>query len=73
MSSRIIFIFIIPVRGDTHRGFLFCCGHEPRWRQDPGRTWKYIEALEENKKLYERLLQTEREKVELLEKMLPMK
>ncbi len=32
MSSRIIFIFIIPVRRDTHRGFLFCCGHEPRWR-----------------------------------------
>lgn len=31
---------------------------------------KYIEAMEENKKLYERLLQTEREKVALLEKML---
>lgn len=31
---------------------------------------KWIEALEENKKLYERLLQTEREKVALLEKML---
>ncbi|WP_276503348.1 helix-turn-helix domain-containing protein [Terrimonas pollutisoli] len=30
---------------------------------------KYIEAMEENKKLYERLLQTEREKVALLEKM----
>ena len=30
---------------------------------------KYIEALEENKKLYERLLQSEREKVALLEKM----
>jgi len=34
---------------------------------------KYIEAMEENKKLYERLLQTEREKVALLEKMLPKK
>lgn len=34
---------------------------------------KYIEALEENKKLYERLLQTEREKVALLEKMLDKK
>lgn len=31
---------------------------------------KYIEAMEENKKLYERLLQAEREKVALLEKML---
>lgn len=31
---------------------------------------KWIEALEENKKLYERLLQAEREKVVLLEKML---
>ncbi len=30
---------------------------------------KYVEALEENKKLYERLLQTEREKVALLERM----
>lgn len=34
---------------------------------------KYIEALEENKKLYERLLQTEREKVALLEKILEKK
>ncbi len=34
---------------------------------------KYIEALEENKKLYERLLQTEREKVALLEKILSEK
>jgi transcriptional regulator with XRE-family HTH domain len=31
---------------------------------------KWMEALEENKKLYERLLQSEREKVELLERML---
>ena len=31
---------------------------------------KWIEALEENKKLYERLLQVEREKNELLQKML---
>lgn len=31
---------------------------------------KLIEALEENKKLYERLLQVEREKVALLEKLL---
>ena len=30
---------------------------------------KLIEAMEENKKLYERLLQTEREKIDLLEKM----
>lgn len=34
---------------------------------------KWIEAMEENKKLYERLLQTEREKVALLEKMLSNK
>lgn len=34
---------------------------------------KYVEALEENKKLYERLLQTEKEKVALLEKMLDKK
>ncbi len=34
---------------------------------------KYIEAMEENKKLYERLLQTEREKVALLEKMVGKK
>jgi transcriptional regulator with XRE-family HTH domain len=31
---------------------------------------KWMEALEENKKLYERLLQSEKEKVELLERML---
>jgi transcriptional regulator with XRE-family HTH domain len=31
---------------------------------------KWIEALEENKKLYERLLQTEREKLELMERLL---
>lgn len=34
---------------------------------------KYIEAMEENKKLYERLLETERKKVALLEKMLGKK
>ncbi len=34
---------------------------------------KYVEALEENKKLYERLLQTEREKIALLEKMIDKK
>jgi len=34
---------------------------------------KWIEALEENKKLYERLLQAEKEKVSLLEKMLDFK
>jgi hypothetical protein len=34
---------------------------------------KYIEAIEENKKLYERLLQSEREKIELLERMLNVK
>lgn len=31
---------------------------------------KWVEALEENKKLYERLLESEKEKVELLKKML---
>lgn len=31
---------------------------------------KLIEAMDENKKLYERLLESEREKVELLKKML---
>jgi transcriptional regulator with XRE-family HTH domain len=34
---------------------------------------KYVEALEENKKLYERLLQSEREKVTLLESMIAKK
>jgi len=34
---------------------------------------KWLEALEENKILYERLLQTEREKVALLEKILEKK
>ncbi|MCY1308409.1 Helix-turn-helix domain protein [compost metagenome] len=34
---------------------------------------KLMEALEENKKLYERLLQAEREKVALLEKLLERK
>jgi transcriptional regulator with XRE-family HTH domain len=34
---------------------------------------KWMEALEENRKLYERLLQSEREKVELLEKVLELK
>ena len=31
---------------------------------------KWVEALEENKKLYERLLESEKEKVELLKKMM---
>ncbi len=31
---------------------------------------RWLEALEENKKLYERLLQTEKEKLELMERML---
>jgi transcriptional regulator with XRE-family HTH domain len=31
---------------------------------------KWLEAIEENKKLYERLLQVEREKIELLERLL---
>ena len=31
---------------------------------------KWIEAMEENKKLYERLLQSEKEKVEMLERIL---
>ncbi len=31
---------------------------------------KWMDALEENKKLYERLLQAEREKVELMERMI---
>jgi transcriptional regulator with XRE-family HTH domain len=34
---------------------------------------KWLEALEENKQLYERLLQSEREKVELLERVLNQK
>ncbi|HMK17150.1 MAG TPA: helix-turn-helix transcriptional regulator [Chitinophagaceae bacterium] len=34
---------------------------------------KFIATMEENKKLYERLLQTEKEKVALLEKMLDKK
>lgn len=34
---------------------------------------KWMEAMEENRKLYERLLQSEREKVELLEKVLDLK
>ncbi|RYY43273.1 MAG: XRE family transcriptional regulator [Chitinophagaceae bacterium] len=34
---------------------------------------KWLEALEENKKLYERLLQAEKEKVALLEKLLEQK
>lgn len=31
---------------------------------------KWIEAMEENRKLYERLLQSEREKIEILQKLL---
>ena len=34
---------------------------------------KWLEVIEENKKLYERLLQSEKEKVALLEKMLEKK
>ena len=34
---------------------------------------KWVEALEENKKLYERLLESEREKVEMLQKILELK
>ena len=34
---------------------------------------KYVEAMEENKKLYERLLQAEREKVEMMERLVGKK
>ncbi|MEZ0611378.1 helix-turn-helix domain-containing protein [Fibrella sp. WM1] len=34
---------------------------------------KWVEAVEDNKKLYERLLQSEREKIELLQKLLDAK
>lgn len=34
---------------------------------------KWLEAIEENRKLYERLLQAEREKIELLQKLLNSK
>lgn len=34
---------------------------------------KYVEAMEENKKLYERLLQAEKEKAELLQRLLDEK
>ncbi|HEX5155402.1 MAG TPA: hypothetical protein VFW07_28365 [Parafilimonas sp.] len=34
---------------------------------------KYVEQVEENKKLYERLLQAKKEKIALLEKMLDSK
>ena len=34
---------------------------------------KWVEAIEENKKLYEKLLQAEREKVELMQQMLDKK
>lgn len=34
---------------------------------------KWLEAIEENKKLYERLLQSEREKIEILQKILTSK
>ena len=34
---------------------------------------KWVEAIEENKKLYERLLQAEREKVELMQQLLDKK
>lgn len=34
---------------------------------------KWVEAIEENKKLYERLLQSEREKVEMMQQMLNQK
>ena len=34
---------------------------------------KWLDALEENKKLYERLLQAEKEKVEILERLLASK
>ena len=47
---------------NDHSGFNYQCTFNP--------LEKYVEAIEENKKLYERLLQTEREKVALLEKML---
>jgi transcriptional regulator with XRE-family HTH domain len=34
---------------------------------------KYIEAMEENKKLYERLLQSEKEKIEILQRLIKEK
>ncbi|GAA4430789.1 helix-turn-helix transcriptional regulator [Ravibacter arvi] len=41
--------------------------HNPIFNFNPIDKW--VEALDENKKLYERLLQAEREKVELLQRM----
>lgn len=48
------------------------CHPEPRRRViNPIEKW--IETLEDNKKLYERLLQSEKDKVALLEKILDKK
>jgi len=30
MPPRITIMLFVPMREDTHRGFLFCYGHEPR-------------------------------------------
>jgi len=43
-------------------------GYSPTFNVNPVEKW--VEALEENKKLYEALLKSERDKVALLEKML---
>jgi hypothetical protein len=43
-------------------------GHNPTFNVNPMEKW--LEALEENKRLYEALLKSEREKVSMLEKML---
>lgn len=50
---------------NDHSGFNYYCTFNP--------LDKYIEQVEENKKLYEALLKSEREKLALLEKMLDKK
>ena len=46
-------------------------GYNPTFNINPIEKW--VEAIEENKKLYERLLQAEREKVELMQQLLDKK
>ena len=47
---------------DTKRSVFYNCNINP--------IEKWLEALEENQKLYERLLASEKEKVELLQKII---
>ena len=62
---------ILNIIGNTYNDSNVINGHAYNCTFNP--LDKLIESVEENKKLYERLLQTEKDKIEYLEKLLKAK